>query len=79
VEGLGTTNDAITFGNNYFPGDPATRATGDMDYDGVFTTNDAILFGNNYDTSLPSLPEPSGLLLLAGLLRLHCLRRSSHP
>jgi hypothetical protein len=64
LDGLVTSNDAITFGNNFSPGDPATRATGDMDYDGVFTSNDAILFGNNYDTSLPSLPEPGGLGVL---------------
>ena len=74
LDGLVTANDAIQFGNNYSPGDPATRATGDMDYDGVFTANDAIIFGNNYDTTLPSLPEP-GSLSVVGLAAAVMLRR----
>jgi hypothetical protein len=74
LDGLVTPNDAIVFGNNYSPGDPATHVTGDMDYDGVFTANDAILFGNNYDTSMGSqsfltlLPEPASLLAALGIL-----------
>ena len=55
LDGRVTANDAITFGNNYSPGDPTTRMFGDVDFDGLFTANDAINFGNNYDTTLPQL------------------------
>jgi hypothetical protein len=46
-------DDAAIFGGNYDENQPATRATGDMNYDGLFTPDDSALFGAYYDEALP--------------------------
>jgi hypothetical protein len=67
LDGLVTTNDAITFANNYLVNGAGTWSTGDVDYDGKHTQNDAIIFATFYNATLPSLPEPGTLGLLCAL------------
>ena len=61
---------------NYDENQPATWATGDMNYDGIFTPDDAAIFGGAYDESLASLPEPSAAVLSLGLMALGLGKRS---
>jgi autotransporter-associated beta strand protein len=65
LDGLVTSNDAITFAAHYTEGAPANHQTGDLNYNGVFDSNDAILFAAAYSESLPHLPEPASLGILA--------------
>ena len=58
LDGFVTTNDAITFANNYLVNGAGNWSTGDVDYDGKHTQNDAIIFATFYNATLPSLPEP---------------------
>ena len=65
LDGIVTPNDAIVFANNYNEGHPANHQLGDLNYNGVYDANDAILFANAYNESLPHLPEPASLGVLA--------------
>ena len=77
LDGLVTSNDAIAFAANYSDGAAANHQTGDLNYNGLFDSGDAILFATAYNESLPHLPEPASLTLLAlGALALLQRKRS---
>src|SRR5205085_11889909 len=65
LDGFVTANDAILFATNYIQNGNGNWISGDVDYDGKHTQNDAIIFATFYNGTLPSLPEPGGLALLA--------------
>ena len=65
LDGVVTSNDAITFAANYHEGAAATHMTGDLNYNGVTDSSDAILFATAYNEGLPHLPEPASLGVLA--------------
>jgi hypothetical protein len=77
LDGLVDANDAIAFATYYSEGlTGAHHQFGDLNYDGVVNSNDAILFATAYNASLPHLPEPAGLGILAlGSMALLCRRR----
>lgn len=71
LDGLVTSNDAVTFAANYSDGAPASHQVGDFNYNHVFDSNDAILFASAYNESLPQINTvvfPASLALASASL-----------
>ena len=73
-DGFVDAEDASILAQHWLQSSGATWANGDFNRDGVVNDIDATLLAANWSSQSASVPEPSTLVLLAGMLLAFCMR-----